>query len=254
MIPPGLSRFGVIVRIHRLFSDQALEPGRDARLEGRSAHYLGRVLRVSTGDNVVLFNGDGHDYACTVGPVRKDAVGLEVRSRLPARAESPLRITVVQAISRGERMDLTLQKCTELGAAAFQPVWSERVEVRLKAEKLQRRLQHWKGVVVSACEQSGRAVVPDVMAPVALDEWAAQPAAGARLLLWPGADRSLAAAACPGTVALVVGPEGGFSEAEQSRLESAGVRPVRLGPRVLRTETAAPAAVAILQALRGDLA
>ena len=254
MIPLGLSRFGVIVRIHRLYSDQPLEPGSPSRLEGRSAHYLGRVLRVTAGDNVVLFNGDGQDYACTVEQVRKDAVELEVRSRLPAKPESPLRITVVQAVSRGERMDQTLQKCTELGAAAFQPVWSERVEVRLKGEKLERRLQHWQGVVVSACEQSGRAAVPDVLAPLALDEWASRPAGGARLLLWPGADRSLAAAECPGEVALVVGPEGGFSDAEKARIESAGVRPVRLGPRVLRTETAAPAAVAILQALRGDLA
>jgi 16S rRNA (uracil1498-N3)-methyltransferase len=254
MIPPGLSRFGAIVRIPRLYTEQTLAPGGPARLEGRSAHYLGRVLRVTAGDNVVLFNGDGQDYACTVERVRKDVVELDVRSRLPAKPESPLHITVVQAVSRGERMDLTLQKCTELGAAAFQPVWSERVEVRLKGEKLARRLQHWRGVVVSACEQSGRAVVPDVRAPVALDAWAARPAAEVRLLLWPGADTSLAAAECPGEVALVVGPEGGLSDAEQLRLESAGVRPVRLGPRVLRTETAAPAAVAVLQALRGDLA
>lgn len=254
MIPPGPSRFGVIVRVHRLYSDQTLEPGSPARLEGRSAHYLGRVLRVAAGDNVVLFNGDGQDYACTVAQMRKDAVALDVRSRLPAKPESPLRITVVQAVSRGERMDLTLQKCTELGAAAFQPVWSERVEVRLKGEKLERRLQHWRGVVVAACEQSGRAVVPDVLAPVALDAWAARPDAEARVLLWPGADTSLAAAECPGAVSLVVGPEGGFSDAERARLESAGVRTVRLGPRVLRTETAAPAAVAILQSLWGDLA
>jgi 16S rRNA (uracil1498-N3)-methyltransferase len=248
------SRFGVIVRIHRLYSDQTLEPGSPARLEGRSAHYLGRVLRVAVGDSVVLFNGDGQDYACTVERIRKDEVELDVRSRLPAKPESPLRITVVQAISRGERMDLTLQKCTELGAAAFQTVWSERVEVRLKGEKLERRLQHWQGVVVSACEQSGRAVVPAVLAPMALDDWAALPVDETRLLLWPGADASLTAVDCPGAVSLVVGPEGGFSDAEQARLESAGVRPVRLGPRVLRTETAAPAAVAILQALRGDLA
>ena len=206
MIPLGLSRFGVIVRVHRLYSDQPLEPGSPARLEGRSAHYLGRVLRVAVGDNVVLFNGDGQDYACTVEQIRKDTVALDVRSRLPAKPESPLRITVVQAVSRGERMDLTLQKCTELGAAAFQPVWSERVEVRLQGEKLERRLQHWQGVVVAACEQSGRAVVPGVLAPVKLDEWAARPTGGTRLLLWPDAETSLAGAEFPGTVSLLVGP------------------------------------------------
>ena len=241
------------MRIHRLYSDQNLDPGSPARLDGRAAHYLGRVLRVAVGDNVVLFNGDGHDYACTVERVRKDAMDLEVRSRLPAKPESPLGLTVVQAVSRGERMDLTLQKCTELGVASFQPVWSERVEVRLRGEKLQRRLQHWQGVVVAACEQSGRAVVPEVRAPLALADWAALTPVGDRLLLAPGADESLASRECPGEVSLVVGPEGGFSDAEQSRLQSAGVHPVRLGPRVLRTETAAPAAVAVLQALRGDL-
>ena len=149
MIPLGLSRFGVIVRVHRLYSDQPLEPGSPARLEGRSAHYLGRVLRVAVGDNVVLFNGDGQDYACTVEQIRKDTVALDVRSRLPAKPESPLCITVVQAVSRGERMDLTLQKCTELGAAAFQPVWSERVEVRRLYDLVAHESEVGPAVIVS---------------------------------------------------------------------------------------------------------
>jgi 16S rRNA (uracil1498-N3)-methyltransferase len=167
--------------------------------------------------------------------------------------ESPLDITVVQAISRGERMDQTLQKCTELGASAFQPVSSERVEVRLSGEKLVKRQQHWQGVVISACEQSGRAVVPEVSTTARLAEWAARPATGIRLFLAPGTEESLAGIKFETPVELAIGPEGGFSEAEHSMLESAGIKPVSLGPRVLRTETAAPAAVAIMQALRGDL-
>ncbi len=253
MIPPGFFRFGEIVRIHRLHTDRPLAPGEPTGLDGRAAHYLGRVLRVAPGQNVVLFNGDGHDYACTVERVRKDAAELTVRSRLPAKPESPLKITLVQAVSRGERMDQTLQKCTELGAAAFQPAWSERVEVRLKGEKLARRLQHWQGVVIAACEQSGRATVPEVRPPVPLLEWAGQAVVAPRWFLSPGADCTLAAAETVEAVELAVGPEGGFSETEEQLLEAARVHPVRLGPRVLRTETAGPAAVAILQSLHGDL-
>ena len=241
------------MRIHRVYTDQALEPGTQVTLDGPQAHYLGRVLRVAPGQVIVLFNGDGRDYACDVREAGRNSLSLDVRSRLPAKPESPLHITVVQAVSRGERMDQTLQKCTELGAVAFQPVWSERVEVRLKGEKLEKRQRHWQGVVISACEQSGRAKVPEVRPAMALSEWALRPAAGARLVLAPGAERGLAAAAVEGAVALLVGPEGGFSDAELGLVSSSGVQAVGLGPRILRTETAAPAAVAVLQALRGDL-
>ncbi len=241
------------MRIHRVYTDQPLEPGAGVSLTGKQAHYLGRVLRVAPGQTVVLFNGDGRDYACEVLGAARNSLELSVNSRLPAKAESPLAITVVQAVSRGERMDQTLQKCTELGAAAFQPLWSERVELRLAGAKLARRQQHWQGVVVSACEQSGRAVIPEVKSAAKLAEWAPMPPAGARLVLAPGADLGLEATADRGAVELVVGPEGGFSDAELDLLVSLGAVPVGLGPRVLRTETAAPAAVAILQALRGDL-
>jgi 16S rRNA (uracil1498-N3)-methyltransferase len=242
-----------IVRTHRVYTDLALAPGETITLQGKSAHYLGRVLRVATGQTVVLFNGDGRDYVCEVSGAGKNELALDVMTRLPARPESPLNITVVQAVSRGERMDQTLQKCTELGAAAFQPLWSERVEVRLKGEKLEKRQRHWQGVVISACEQSGRARVPEVRPAMALSDWVLKPSSGIRLVLAPGAEQGLAAVAVEGAVALLVGPEGGFSEAELGLVSSSGVHVVGLGPRILRTETAAPAAVAVLQALRGDL-
>lgn len=241
------------MRIHRVHTTQALEPGEEITLKGGPAHYLGRVLRVTPGQAIVLFNGDGWDYACEIQRAAKNELALEVCSRLPAKPESPLDITVVQAISRGERMDQTLQKCTELGASAFLPVSSERVEVRLSGEKLAKRQQHWQGVVISACEQSGRAVVPEVSATARLAEWAARPAAGTRLFLAPRAEESLAGIEIETPIELAIGPEGGFSDAEHLMLESAGIKPVSLGPRVLRTETAAPAAVAIMQALMGDL-
>ncbi len=240
------------MRLHRLYTDQPLEPGCEATLGDGPAHYLGRVLRASRGQSVVLFNGDGHDYAADVTRLSKTEVVLDVRTRLPAAAESWLKVTVVQAVSRGERMDQTLQKCTELGAAAFQPIWSERTEVKLSGRKLEKRLQHWRGVVISACEQSGRAVVPPVFEPLNLMDWIAAGAPGRRLVLSPVSDLPISRLEAMGRIELAVGPEGGFSAGELDRMQAGGVLPVGMGPRVLRTETAAPAALAVLQALGGD--
>lgn len=245
------------MRVHRIHTAQNLQPGGDIVLEERSSHYLGRVLRLAPGEAVVLFNGDGHDYAAEITGAARRGMALRVDSRLPGLPEPPLDITVAQAVSRGERMDQTLQKCTELGAAAFQLLDSERVEVRLGDDKLAKRMAHWRGVIVSACEQCGRSRVPGLAPPVALDPWLATATDAVRLVLDPGADRSLGRWAADlelvRTVQIVVGPEGGFSEAELERMRAAGLQSVSLGPRVLRTETAAPAAVAVLQALLGDL-
>lgn len=242
------------MRIHRVHTRQALEPGVEIALEEGAAHYLGRVLRVSTGQPIVLFNGDGYDYAAEIIRAGRRDLALAVNSRLPGLAEPALGITVVQALSRGERMDHTLQKCTELGAAAFQPLISERSEVRLRDDKLERRLEHWQAVVISACEQCGRSRVPPVRLPLTLSGWLAKESAGVRLVLDPEAPQTLAGAELTPSVELAVGPEGGFSAAEGEQMQNGGVAAVRLGPRVLRTETAAPAAVAILQCLKGDLA
>ena len=243
------------MRLHRIHTELELEPDREIVLDGDRAHYLGRVLRVAAGQGLVLFNGDGCDYTAEVLAVERAAVRAAVRSRLPARRESPLAVTVVQAVSRGERMDQTLQKCTELGVAAFRPLLSERVEVRLDGARLARRMAHWRSVVIAACEQSGRARVPALAEPCGLDDWLARPApdAAARLVLDPEAERRRAGVSRARAFELAVGPEGGFSEEELDRLAARGVAAVALGPRVLRTETAAPAAVAVLQALHGDL-
>jgi len=245
-------RDDIKVRTHRVYTHHALEPGSEIVVDGKAAHYLGRVLRLSLGEVIVLFNGDGHDYVAELLRFGKGEVALAVTSRLPGARESAMKITIAQAISRGERMDQTLQKCTELGAARFQPLLSERVEVKLQGGKLVNRVEHWQGVVISACEQCGRAVIPEVSAPMALYEWLAANGEGQRLLLAPGAARPLARVSFPGPVAIAVGPEGGFSETEQEQMAVNGVEAVSLGPRVLRTETAAPAAVAVIQALAGD--
>lgn len=242
------------MRIHRVHTPQSLKPGLEVRIGEKQAHYLRRVLRVTVGQRLVLFNGDGHDYASEVLRPGKNEMVISVVSRLPAVSESGLKIIVVQCISRGERMDQTLQKCTELGAAGFQPLFSERVEVRLNAEKQQRRLQHWQAVVVAACEQSGRAVVPRVENPLKFADWLTDSFPGQTLVLVPGSDTPLARVTLSSEVRLVAGPEGGFSDVELELMEARGMQAVSLGPRVLRTETAAPAAVAVLQSLAGDFA
>ena len=242
------------MRLHRVYTKQELQPGQEVSIRDRSAHYLTRVLRISAGQPICLFNGDGHDYAAEIVRPGKTQVIIHVKARLPAVRESKLRITVVQAISRGERMDQTLQKCTELGAQEFQPMFSERVEVKLRPEKLEQRMKHWQGVVASACEQSGRAIVPQVLKPLDFGEWLYQSGPGFRLVLAPDAERSLVSMDLPGRLELAVGPEGGFSDVELDLMAGRSVQPVSLGPRVLRTETAAPAAVAVLQALAGDFA
>jgi 16S rRNA (uracil1498-N3)-methyltransferase len=219
-----------------------------------AAHYLSRVLRVVIGQQVVVFNGDGFDYAAEITRLDRGALGLLLRTCLPARPESILQITLVQAVSRGERMDITLQKATELGVSAVQPLFSARTEVRLKGEKLLRRMEHWRKVVISACEQSGRARLPVLHTPVDLEEWACSAAASRRLVCLPGADRSLASMASQAATELLVGPEGGFDERELDLLARQGVQAAGLGPRILRTETAGAVAITILQTLAGDLA
>jgi len=222
------------LRIHRIHTDQSLEPEAEILLQGAPAHYLTRVLRVVPGQSVVLFNGDG------------------VLGRVPARPESPLRITLVQALSRGERLDQTLQKSTELGMATFQPLISERVEVRFKPDRQDKRMEHWRNVVISACEQCGRAFIPAVYEPLSLGEWLGLDRQGPRLVLEPGADSALTRISLEDKVSLLVGPEGGFSDSELALMRLHDVQAASLGPRILRTETAGLAAIAILQALAGD--
>jgi 16S rRNA (uracil1498-N3)-methyltransferase len=241
------------MRISRIYTDQRLEAGGRAVLDGKRAGYVVKVLRLRPGDSLVLFNGDGADYAAKIVSPRRDSVELAVSTKLPAVAEPELRIMLVQAIARGERMDYCLQKATELGVAAVQPVFTERVEVRLDGPRLEKRMDHWRGVIVSACEQSGRAVVPALLEPLVLDAWMASDTTAPRMVLDPVSDQSLAGQTIASAeIEILVGPEGGFSRTEMARLRSAGTRPVALGPRVLRTETAGPAAIAVLQAIAGD--
>jgi 16S rRNA (uracil1498-N3)-methyltransferase len=240
------------MRVTRTHVAAPLAVGATVALGENATTHLVRVLRLGLGDACVVFNGDGCDYDARLVALAKRGAEVEVMARRAIDNESPLRITLAQGIARGERMDLVLQKATELGVAAFAPLVTERTEVKLDAERGGKRLAHWQAVVVAACEQSGRARVPEVAEPRALRDWlAATPAPG--WYLDPGAEHGVRDLPDARDVALVVGPEGGFGERDVAALRGAGYRGLRLGPRILRTETAGLAAIAALQALRGDL-
>ncbi|MCD9032845.1 16S rRNA (uracil(1498)-N(3))-methyltransferase [Luteimonas sp. Y-2-2-4F] len=244
------------MRVIRAHVDLDLAPGARVALPEAAAAHLLRVLRLREGDACVLFNGDGHDYDARIASAGKRDGEAEVLARRPVDNESPLRIVLLQGIARGEKMDWILQKATELGVAAVVPVHSERSEVKLDGARADKRLAHWTSVVVSACEQSGRARLPAVAPPRPLHEAAAALAGdGPRLLLDPFAARTAAALAAPrdGGLVLAVGPEGGWSPRDRETLAACGFEGIRLGPRVLRTETAGLAAIAALQARFGDL-
>lgn len=247
------------MRLTRCHVDLPLAPARTFVLPETVANHLTRVLRLREGDECVLFNGDGQDHVARLLSVGKREARVEVVSSLPVDRESPLRLTLIQGIARGEKMDLILQKATELGVARIQPVNAERTEVKLDAERLDKRVAHWRSVVISACEQSGRARVPELSPPLGLAQAAqASDASGLRLLLDPIGDLSLAGLPAPtgagAGIVVAIGPEGGWSPRDREILLASGFLGLRLGPRILRTETAGLAAIAALQSRFGDLA
>ena len=249
------------MRVSRLHVDATLAIGDRITLPETAAGHLVRVLRADIGDACVLFNGDGHDYDAHITTIGKRSVEVEILAVRALDNESPLRITLLQALARGEKMDWILQKATELGIAAVIPVESERSEVKLDGERVGKRLVHWQSVIVAACEQSGRAVVPAIAPPQPLaNALRALPSSPAlRLLLDPKASRALAGLGLDVVehsrreLVLAIGPEGGWSPRDHELLRTAGFEGMRLGPRILRTETAGIAAIAVLQSRLGDV-
>lgn len=237
----------------RFFCPQALLPGALLMLPENAARHAVRVLRLGAGDAMTLFDGRGGEYAARIAQVRKDAVEVEVLSWQERECESPLDIRLVQALQSGDRMDLTVQKAVELGVTSIQPVSSRRSVVRLDGERAVRRVEHWQGVAASACEQCGRNRVPVVAPLVSLEHWLAQPGSvPLRLMLLPQAERCLHDLPPASALELLIGAEGGLEPREEAMAEAAGFIGVRLGPRVLRTETAGLAALAAIQTLWGD--
>ncbi len=243
------------MRNTRLYVEEKLEQGGSIRLEGDRAHYLGRVLRLEAGADFVLFNGKGGEFEARVERADRGAVWARVGAFTSVERESPLNVTLVQGISRGERMDFTVQKAVELGVASIAPVTTERSTVRLDGARRSRRLEHWRGIVVNACQQCGRTRIPSIDKITSLDQWlkTAAKSPATRLVLSPQGALSANDLELQRDVVLLIGPEGGFSQGELERLNQSGFRALSLGPRILRTETAAVAALTALQLKGGDL-
>ena len=245
------------MRIPRVYTPQALNMGRTLELDGPPSKHLLTVLRLKTGAPLILFNGDGREFSARLEGASKNRATVCIDAQQPARRESPLQITLLQGVSRGERMDYTLQKAVELGVGRIVPVLTERSIVKLDDKNTPRKLAHWRNVIIGACEQSGRLSVPELAEPLRLTALLADSTGTAtlKLLLDPAADTSPRMLARPPerALALLVGPEGGLSDAECLLARRSGFLGIRLGPRILRTETAGLVALSVMQSLWGDL-
>lgn len=237
------------MRRSRLYTPQALTTGATVELDAQAAHYLLKVLRLAPGAAFCLFNGDGHEYDATLSSSERRGCTVLIGSQASPDRESALRTVLGLGISRGERMDYAIQKSTELGVSTIAPLFTEHCEVRLDAERGQKRQQHWQQIAISACEQSGRVRVPEILPPQPLAAWLASSPAGLGLLFDQDQQGTLPAQRPAEGVALLIGPEGGLAEAEVQRALAQGFIGIALGKRILRTETAPVAALSVLQYL-----
>lgn len=239
------------MRLSRLYTEQSLPIGAEITLDGRAARYLHNALRLREGQAVVLFNGDGHDVRGRLTRCDRRTCRVQLESIIATEAPASLRIHLGVGISRGERMDLSIQKSVELGVAAITPLLTERSVVQLKPDRLAHRMAHWQGIITSACEQSGRSRLPSLHTPCRLADWLADNPSGLMLHHKAGATFTSLDTRSD-EVNLLIGPEGGLSDTERNQAISAGYIGVRMGPRIMRTETAPIAALAVIQTLWGD--
>ncbi|AXQ29791.1 16S rRNA (uracil(1498)-N(3))-methyltransferase [Solimonas sp. K1W22B-7] len=239
-----------MIRIHL---DPPLREDSEMPLPEEAFRHLVQVLRLREGEPFTVFCGDGGEYEATLSAVARRSATLRLGARREADRESPLLLTLAQCVSKGDRMDYTLQKAVELGVQRIQPLLSARSVVKLDGERWEKKLEHWRGVIVSACEQSGRTRLPELAAVQPLERWLPACAeAGLRLTLDPLAAGGIASLPTRTSATLLIGPEGGLSEAEIRQAAAAGFQGLRVGPRILRTETAGVAVLAALQARFGD--
>jgi len=222
------------------------------QLEEDASHHLARVLRASVNDEIILFNGEGCEYHACIRAINKKSVDVEILKVIERDVESPVKMILAQGIARGEKMDLIIQKAVELGVSEIYPIISERCNVRLDPQREQKRLQHWQAVVISACEQSGRNRLPVLHAPERIDVWLESVVADHKFVLSPHVESKLQNLRAPRSIAILVGPEGGLTEQEIKSALRQNFSALQLGPRVLRTETAALAALSVLQYQCGD--
>ncbi|MAL34089.1 MAG: 16S rRNA (uracil(1498)-N(3))-methyltransferase [Marinobacter sp.] len=242
------------MRIPRIFTNSPLAVGSQCQLDDNAANHVGRVLRMQAGQALLLFNGDGHDYHATITEAGKKHVLVAVTEAAENETESPLRVVLAQTLSKGDRMDYAVQKAVEMGVSEIVPLTTERCDVKLKGDREDKRLRHWQQVAISAAEQCGRARVPEIQPVMTVQQWLEHAqACDLRLVLHHRTEQSLNTLEKPSSIALMIGPEGGLTAEEIALAESRGFLPVALGPRVLRTETAPVAAIALCQWLWGDI-
>ena len=234
----------------RFYVDAELALG-TVHLPEATSHYLSRVLRLAVGAQIQLFDGSGDEYLSEITAISKKVVSVELTEQVAGLPNSSLVIHLGQGLSRGERMDWAIQKATELGVTEITPLFTERCEVRLNDERAEKRLAHWRQIAISACEQCGRSRLPVIHPPKLVTEWIQALQADLKLVLHPVA-QPLTAHQPPNSLAFLIGPEGGLTEAEVAQAADAGFLPARLGPRVLRTETAPVVALSVAQQLWGD--
>lgn len=259
----GILRFSLNRRPFRLsqtriFVDVPLCCEQQLCLPAQAAHHINKVLRMRQGDTILVFNGAGGCYRAEITGLDKRNVEIRPVEYIGDESEAPLTITLVQGISRGQHMDYTVQKAVELGVARVVPVMTEFSNVHLDRERAQNRINHWRSIIISACEQCGRNRLPEISQPVQLTDWLVRPGPAIKLLLEPTAGQRLreidAHISNQGMeISILSGPEGGLSEDEIKLAIRNGYRPVSLGPRILRTETAAVAAISACQTLWGDM-
>lgn len=242
------------MRVPRIYQPQPLAVNQQLNLDEDGAAHIGKVLRMGSGEHISLFNGDGNDYLAEIVDAGKKSVTVKVLSCEANSSESPLNLHLGQVISRGDRMEFTIQKSVELGVNTITPLFSDRCGVKLTGERLEKKIQQWQKIVISACEQSGRSQVPIVRPAMELQEWCSEPTSALKLNLHPRAAHGINGLDLSHTrVRLLIGPEGGLSAEEIAMTETYQFTDVLLGPRVLRTETASLTAITALQLRFGDL-
>ena len=240
------------MRSYRVYSSRLLRVDEQCDLDDRASHHLARVLRVKTGDRLSVFNGDGNNYQGAIVSATKHQVSVIIDSIDQANTESSLNTCLALAVSKGDCFEWAIKKATELGVTSIVPILSQRVDVRLSPERWQKKQEHWQQIVISACEQSGRAIVPKVHESTALPYWLSQVEADCKLVLDPEATSNTLHDQ-PARIALLIGPEGGLAPSELTLASENGFSAMRLGPRVLRTETAPIVALSVLGARWGDI-
>lgn len=241
------------MRIPRIYIDQPLAITESILLNENASHYLSKVLRMQEGRELIVFNGQGGEYFSQIKELGKKQVSIQINQFNQDNRQSTLDLHLAIGISRGERMDWVLQKATELGVTQIIPLITERTEVKIKGEKQDKKMQHWQQIIISACEQCQRNLLPLLHEPQSIDEWLKTVSTDYRFVLHHRNDQSLSKSSTPRSVTLLIGPEGGLSEEEISLAENEKFQSLRLGPRILRTETAPIAAISLVQYLWGDL-